>query len=91
MIDFDLTDEQKALQKMAREFAEREIRPIAEKLDRSENLLQDFPWDMIKKASKLGLRTVALPEEYGGPDFDLRTWVVLRYREVNYRSRMRVR
>jgi len=77
MIDFDLTDEQKALQKMAREFAEREIRPIAEKLDRSENLLQSFPWDMIKKASKLGLRTVALPKEYGGPDFDLRTWVVL--------------
>ena len=77
MIDFDLTDEQKALQKMARDFAEREIRPIAEKLDRSENLLQDFPWDMLKKASKLGLRTVALPKEYGGPGFDFRTWVVL--------------
>jgi len=77
MIDFDLTDEQKALQKMARDFAEREIRPIAEKLDRSENLLKDFPWDMVKKASKLGLRTIGLPKEYGGPEFDLRTWVVL--------------
>jgi alkylation response protein AidB-like acyl-CoA dehydrogenase len=77
MLDFDLTDEQRALQKMARDFAEREIRPIAEKLDRSENLLQDFPWDMIKKASKLGLRTIGLPKEYDGPEFDLRTWVVL--------------
>ena len=77
MIDFDLTEEQIALQKMARDFAEKEIRPIAEKLDRSENLLQDYPWDMIKKASKLGLRTIGLPKEYGGPEFDLRTWVVL--------------
>lgn len=33
---------------MARDFAEREIRPIAEKRDRSENLLKDFPWDMVK-------------------------------------------
>ena len=77
MIDFDLTEEQKALQKMARDFAEKEIRPIAEKLDRSQNLLQDFPWDMIKKADAVGLRTIGLPTEYGGPGYDLRTWVVL--------------
>ncbi|MBI2367246.1 MAG: acyl-CoA/acyl-ACP dehydrogenase [Deltaproteobacteria bacterium] len=77
MLDFDLTEEQKALQKMARDFAEKEIRPIAEKLDKSQNLLQDFPWEMIKKADALGLRTIALPEEYGGPGYDLRTWVVL--------------
>src|SRR3989338_5925562 len=83
MIDFDLTDEQKALQKMARDFAEKEIRPIAEKLDRSENLLKDFPWDMVKKASRLGLRTIGLPKEYGGPEFDLRTWLVL-IEELSY-------
>ena len=77
MLDFDLTEEQKALQKMARDFAEKEIRPIAEKLDKSQDLLQDFPWEMIKKADALGLRTIALPEEYGGPGYDLRTWVVL--------------
>ncbi len=45
MIDFDLTEQEIALRKMARDFAEKEIRPIAGKLDRSENLLQDFPWD----------------------------------------------
>src|SRR3989304_3770158 len=77
MLDFDLTEEQKALQKMARDFAEKEIRPIAEKLDRSQNLLQDFPWEMIKKADALGLRTIGLPKEYDGPEYDLRTWVVL--------------
>src|SRR3990170_3763361 len=77
MLDFDLTEEQKALQKMARDFAEKEIRPIAEKLDKSQNLLQDFPWEMIKKADALGLRTIALPKEYDGPEYDLRTWVVL--------------
>jgi alkylation response protein AidB-like acyl-CoA dehydrogenase len=77
MLDFDLTEEQKALQKMARDFAEKEIRPIAEKLDKSQNLLQDFPWEMIKKADTLGLRTIGLPKEYDGPEYDLRTWVVL--------------
>ena len=77
MIDFDLTEEQLVIQKMARDFAEKEIRPIAEKLDRSENLLADFPWELVKKGSQLGLRTVSLPKEYNGPELDFRTWVVI--------------
>ena len=79
MFDLDLTEEQRALQDAARKFAENEIRPIAEKLDRSQNLLQDFPWEMVRKADELGLRTVGLPEEYGGPGYDLRTWLVFIY------------
>ena len=77
MIDFELTGEQLAWQKIARDFSEQEIRPIAERLDRSENLLADFPWDMIKKGSKLGLRTLSLPKEYGGPNLDMLTWLVI--------------
>ena len=77
MIDFELTEEQLAWQKIAHDFSEQEIRPIAEKLDRSENLLADFPWDMIKKGSKLGLRTLSLPKEYGGPDLDMLAWLAI--------------
>ena len=77
MIDFELTEEQLAWQKIAHDFSEQEIRPIAERLDRSESLLADFPWEMIRKGSKLGLRTVSLPKEYGGPDLDMLTWLVI--------------
>ena len=77
MIDFDLSEDHLAIQSMARKFADREIQPIAEKLDRSQHLLEDFPWDVVRKGSEIGFRTVALPLEYEGPSFDFRTWVVL--------------
>ena len=77
MIDFELTEEQLSIQDMARKFAEREIRPIAERLDRSQQLLEDFPWFLVQKGSEVGFRTAALPIEYDGPGFDFRTWVVL--------------
>lgn len=77
MIDIELTAEQRRWQKIAHDFSEQEIRPIAGKLDQSENLLADFPWEMIRKGSKLGLRTLSLPKEYGGPDLDLLTWLVI--------------
>jgi len=77
VIDFELTDEQLTWQKIARDFSEREIRPIADKLDRSENLLADFPWEMVRKGSRLGLRTLSLPKEYGGPELDMLTWLAV--------------
>ncbi len=77
MIDFELSQEQLAIQDMARKFAEHEIAPIAEKLDRSQRPLEDFPWDLVRKGSDTGFRTAALPAEYDGPGFDFRTWVVL--------------
>ena len=77
MIDFALTEEQLSIQDMARKFAEREIRPIAERLDRSQHLLEDFPWSLVQRGSEVGFRTAALPMEYDGPGFDFRTWVVL--------------
>ncbi|MBI2959340.1 MAG: acyl-CoA dehydrogenase, partial [Betaproteobacteria bacterium] len=76
-IEFEMTEEQRSLQSTAREFSESEIRPVAERLDRSENLLADFPWDLIKKGSKLGLRTLSVPREYGGPEADMLTWLVV--------------
>src|SRR5215472_14351601 len=62
MIDFELTDEQKAMQELAHTFAEQEIRPVAAELDENE----EFPWALVKKAGELGLTTFAFPEDVGG-------------------------
>ena len=66
MLDFDLNEEQRAFQRLARDFAEREIRPIAMEMDQSA-VPENFPWDLINKGSKLGLRTLALPPEWEAP------------------------
>ncbi len=62
MIDFELTEEQKELQNLAREFAENEIRPVAAQYDKS----SEFPLDIIKKGWEIGLINATVPEEYGG-------------------------
>lgn len=62
MISFSLTEEQKALQKMAREFAQKEMKPNAAKYDKGE----EFPEDIMKKAFKIGFLTCTIPKEYGG-------------------------
>jgi len=62
VIDFSLTDEQKALQEMAKEFAEKEMRPNAAKYDEGET----FPDDVMQKAFEVGFLTSEIPEAYGG-------------------------
>ncbi|MDA1000818.1 MAG: acyl-CoA dehydrogenase family protein [bacterium] len=66
-----ISDENRALQQMAREFAEKEIRPIAAERDKITNPKETFSWELVKKGSALGLRTLAVPEEFGGPGVDL--------------------
>src|ERR687886_961223 len=61
-VSFALTDEQKALRALAREFAEKEIRPRAAEYDERST----HPADVIAKAHELGLMNVHIPEEYGG-------------------------
>ena len=62
MIDFSLTEEQKALQKMTRDFAQNEMAPVAAEYDES----GEFPWPIIRQAHELGLVNITIPEEYGG-------------------------
>ncbi|MGB2763904.1 MAG: acyl-CoA dehydrogenase family protein [Candidatus Aminicenantaceae bacterium] len=62
MISFSLTEEQKALQDMAREFAEKEMKPNAAKYDKGE----EFSEDVMKKAFEVGFLTCTVPKEYGG-------------------------
>lgn len=62
MVDFELTPEQRALRDLAREFARREIAPVAAKHDREHS----FPWDVLRKAFAAGLMNAVIPREYGG-------------------------
>jgi Acyl-CoA dehydrogenase, middle domain/Acyl-CoA dehydrogenase, N-terminal domain len=62
MIDFSLTDEQRALREMAHDFAEKEIRPVAWAYDREGT----WPQPVIEKAWEVGLMNPHIPEEYGG-------------------------
>jgi acyl-CoA dehydrogenase len=66
-MDFNLTDEQKVLQKRAREFAVNEVLPVSRKYDESE----EFPLPVIKKAWEEGLLNLGIPKSYGGPGFGL--------------------
>ena len=61
-VGFTLTEEQKLLQQMAREFARNEIIPLAKEYDKS----HQFPWPVIRKAQELGLTTMTIPKTYGG-------------------------
>ncbi len=63
MVDFTLTDEQKALREMAHDFAEKEMRPVAWEYDRDGT----WPEEVLRKAWELGLMNSHIPEEYGGP------------------------
>ena len=61
-VSFELTPDQKQLQKMARDFATKEIIPVAEHYDRD----AIFPKDIFEKARKIGLVNMNIPEAYGG-------------------------
>jgi acyl-CoA dehydrogenase len=62
MIDFSLTEEQRALRELAHDFAEKEIRPVAWEFDKDGT----WPQALIEKAWEVGLMNAQIPEEYGG-------------------------
>ena len=60
---FELSSEQREIQAVCREFAEREIRPVAAAVDEADI---EMPWEIWHKAAETGLTSFMLPEEYGG-------------------------
>ena len=66
MVDFTLTDEQKDLQELAHNFAEKEIRRVAWEHDKEGT----WPQEIIDKAWEVGLMNTHIPEAYGGPGLD---------------------
>jgi alkylation response protein AidB-like acyl-CoA dehydrogenase len=71
-LDFKLTDEQKLFQKTIHEFCEKEIKPLAKKIDREEY----FPWELYKKMGKMGLMGMTVPKKYGGAGIDRVSYMI---------------
>lgn len=71
-MDFELTEEQRMLRRMVREFAEREIAPRAEEIDATD----EFPHDLFRRLADVGLLGLPFPAEYGGSDADYHAMVI---------------
>lgn len=65
-MDFRLSEEQEMMRRMARDFADNEIAPYAQEWDKEDR----FPEETVKKMHELGLMTIGVPAEYGGPGLD---------------------
>ncbi len=65
-LQLDLTEEQTMIRDLARDFAEKEVRPIAEAIDREAR----FPRETVTRMGELGLLGIAVPETYGGSGGD---------------------
>ncbi|HYU76735.1 MAG TPA: acyl-CoA dehydrogenase family protein [Ktedonobacteraceae bacterium] len=65
-MDFTLNEEQIAIRDTCREFAEQEIKPLAEEMDKTGS----FPYALIRTMGDLGLLGLPFPEEYGGAGAD---------------------
>src|SRR5215212_6300730 len=65
-MDFDLDPEHELIRRTVRDFAEQEVAPVAEELDREKR----FPYEIVAKLGELGLMGIPFPEEYGGAGAD---------------------
>ena len=65
-MDFDLAPEQEDIRRLVRDFADGEVAPVAEELDREKR----FPYEIVRKLGELGLMGIPYPEEYGGGGAD---------------------
>jgi alkylation response protein AidB-like acyl-CoA dehydrogenase len=70
-MDFELTEEQCMVQEMTRAFAEKELAPVASRLDRD----GAYPHEQLKKLGEMGLMGVFVPEEFGGAGMDFLSYV----------------
>jgi butyryl-CoA dehydrogenase len=71
-MNFELSDEQKMVREMARDFAENEIKPKAPELDKSER----HPAEIVQKMAELNLMGIAIPDIYGGGGADIISYVL---------------
>lgn len=71
-LDFTLTSEQKLFQKTIYEFCEKEIKPLAKKIDQEEY----FSWELYKKMGKMGFMGMTVPKKYGGSGIDRVSYMI---------------
>jgi alkylation response protein AidB-like acyl-CoA dehydrogenase len=72
-MDFNLTDGQRMMMELARDFARREIAPIAKEIDEH----QRFPQEVFKKSGEIGLTGIGIPLAYGGSECDYLSIVLI--------------
>ena len=71
-MNFELTEQQKLFQKVIREFCEKELKPIASKIDQEEYL----PLELYKKMGQMGLMGMTVPQEFGGAGIDRVSYMI---------------
>ncbi len=72
VVDFDLSPDHELLRRTVREFAEGEVAPVAEELDRTKS----FPYEIVRKLGGLNLMGIPFPQEYGGAGADTLAYVL---------------
>src|SRR6478609_3481985 len=71
-MDFDLSADHELIRRTVREFAEGEVAPVAEELDRTKT----FPYEIVRKLGSLNLMGIPFPEEYGGAGADTLAYAI---------------
>jgi alkylation response protein AidB-like acyl-CoA dehydrogenase len=71
-MDFDLSHDHELIRRTVRDFAEGEVAPVAEALDREKR----FPYEIVAKLGELGLMGIPFPEEYGGAGGDTLAYAI---------------
>jgi alkylation response protein AidB-like acyl-CoA dehydrogenase len=71
-MNFELSDEQQMIRDTVRDFAEREVKPVASELDKK----GEFSYDLTKKLGELGLFGMNVPEQYGGQGMDTLSYII---------------
>ena len=71
-MNYDLTEEQDLLRRTVRDFAESQVAPVAEELDREER----FPYELVAQLAELGMMGIPIPEEYGGAGADTVSYAI---------------
>jgi len=70
-MNLTFTEEQEMMRKMVRDFAQKEITPFIEKMEKGE-----FPRDIVRKMGALGLMGIPVPEKYGGAGMDFTSYII---------------
>jgi len=71
-MNFELTEEQQLIKDTVRDFAEREIKPVAGALDEN----AEFSYKLTKRMGELGLFGMTIPEKYGGQELDTLSYII---------------
>ena len=71
-MNFKLTEDQETFRDMVRDFAKKELEPIAQRIDENE----EYPFDIVRKLGELGIMGITIDEKYGGSGGTLIDWCI---------------